>query len=111
VLTAAGEVRFSEPRSGEHPGTPTLIAIADAATPRLVVDGELFDARTGRDLGPLAYAYEGSGSELVALPEPRGVSYNGLAMQAFRGDHETAAAIVQHPTADRFHVAHLEVAR
>ncbi|HEY5921585.1 MAG TPA: serine/threonine-protein kinase [Kofleriaceae bacterium] len=118
ALTAGGEVRFSAPLGdGEHrgdreqpraTGTPTLIAIADATTPRLVVDGRIIEPRTGRELGPLNYAYEGNGSELVRARGMRGVSYNGFAMQAFHGDHEAAAAIIQHPGADNFLVAHLE---
>ena len=86
------------------------MAIADAHSPRLVLDGRALEPRTGRDTGPLPFAYEGDGRQLVEARELTGISYNGHALQAFRGSRGTGAAIVQHPGATQFTVAQLETA-
>ena len=105
-LSAGGALRFSQTIAA--PGTPTLIGIPDRVAPCLVVDGRRLDPRTGQLLGPLLQMYEGDHRTLVEASAARGLSFNGHAMQAFRGDHETAAAIIQFPGVDNFHVAHLE---
>ena len=50
-------------------------------------------------------------ARLHAFDDLGGLAYNGAALQGFRGDHGTAAAILSHPGADRFLVAHLEETR
>jgi len=85
---------------------PQLLAIPGGR--RLVLDGHIVDPSTGRDLGTLANAYAGNGRELVRTDDLRGISFNGQALQAFRGDHATGAAIVYHPGQPGFLVAHLE---
>jgi hypothetical protein len=92
-----------------------LLALPDARRPQLALDGHTRDVRTGARLGTLAAAYRGDGHRLVpagsAWGDLGGLAYNGAALQGFRGDHGTAAAIVSHPGADRFLVAHLEETR
>jgi len=61
----------------------------------------------------LAAAYRGDGHRLVpagsAWGDLGGLAYNGAALQGFRGDHGTAAAIVSHPGADRFLVKPIQL--
>ncbi len=82
ALDAAGAPRFDVPAP---PGAPSLLAIPHAVHPRLALDGRLLDPRTAADTGAIPYIYEGNGRQLVAATDLRGVSYDGFAMQAFRG--------------------------
>jgi hypothetical protein len=77
---------------------------------RLVVDG-FVHGRDGAWIGPLPFAYEGDGVRLRDAGDPSGVSYNGVAHQAYRGSFSTPAAILQRQGADSFQVAHLESGR
>jgi hypothetical protein len=108
-LDAGGSLLYSHaiPR-GANPGDPTLIAIHDRAAPRIAIDGCVVDARSGFVTGSVPYVYQGDGRQLVAARDPRGLAYNGFALQSFRGGNGTAAAIVNHAGVDRFFVAHLE---
>jgi hypothetical protein len=107
ALELDGEVRYTRaPRAAAS--TPTLAAIPDRVAPSLLVDGHALEPRTGLPRGMALRAYEGDGRRLVEAPDPRGASYHGGALQAFRGAHGTAAAIVIHARERGFHVAHLE---
>ena len=110
ALEASGNVRFVQalPAAAAH---ASLVALPVPARPRLALDGRALDARTGALRGALGPVYRGDGRQLVDAADPSGLSYNGLADQAFRGDHATAAAIVNHPGERQFQVAHLEQTR
>lgn len=110
ALEATGAVRFTQV-IGTRAARPTLLALPDLPRPQLALDGHTVDLRTGAPRGTLASAYRGDGRQLVAATDLGGLAYNGAAQQGFRGDHGTAAAIVLHPGADRFVVAHLEETR
>ncbi|HSS00712.1 MAG TPA: serine/threonine-protein kinase, partial [Kofleriaceae bacterium] len=115
ALEATGAVRFWQ-RTDRRAAPPSLLALPDARQPQLVLDGHTLDVRTGAQLGTLAAVYRGDGHRLVpagggAHDDLGGLAYNGVALQGFRGDHGTAAAILCHPGADRFLVAHLEETR
>ncbi len=105
-LDAQGELRFSRAISGT--AAPTLLAIADPTHARLVVDGHVVEPRTGLDRGTLPRTYEGDGQRLVDATALSGLSYNGRALQGFRGAYGTGAAIISFPGAKEFLVAHLE---
>ena len=109
VLDAAGSLRLG--RHLHAAPLPSLIAIRDPHRPAIVVDGQVFDGRTTEPRGALPFAYAGDGDRLIEAPDARGVAYHGHALQAFRGDNDSAAAIVGPPGAQRFWVAHLEEAR
>lgn len=121
ALTATGELRYVRERPGlasfdwaissalaAPSPCPTMIAVPDGQRPRLVVDGHVVEPRFGRDLGRIAHAYSGDGRELEIAKDPSGVSYNGFALQAFRGHRGTGAAILHPPGRRAFHVAQLE---
>jgi hypothetical protein len=91
-------------------GTPSMMAILGRRQCHLVIDGEIYDAH-GAPALRLPHQVQGDGQRLVRADSGRGLSYNGLAEQAFRGDGGTPAAIVHTPGAREFHVAHLEAAR
>ena len=107
ALERDGEVRYTRPPAIAA-ATPTLAAIPDRVAPALLVDGHALEPRTGLPVRTLIRGYEGDGRRLVDASDLRGVSYHGAALQAFRGAHGTAAAIVGRPRDDRFLVAHLE---
>ena len=109
ALAISGAVRFA--RATAAPRVPSLLALADPAAPRLALDGRTLDIASGADRGALPFTYRGNGRELVSAGDPRGVAFNGLALQGFCGDHGTAAAIIHHPGDDRFVVAQLEEGR
>lgn len=119
MLTARGELRYSRPRADAARWDdssalrsldvpPSVLALTDPVCPRLVVDGRVLEPQTGDDLGRLPMAYEGDGRQLADAKELAGISYNGNALQAFRGARGTAAAILHHPGRERFAVAQLE---
>lgn len=108
-MTVSGAVRFTHATAAE--GVPSLLGLPDRAAPGLAIDGRVLDVSSGATRGPLAFAYRGDGQRLVAAGDPRGLSYNGLALQGFCGDHGTAAAVIHFPGENRFIVAHLEETR
>jgi ARG and Rhodanese-Phosphatase-superfamily-associated Protein domain/Protein kinase domain len=106
ALDARGTVRFE--RTIEASTSPTLLALPDRERPRIAIDGRVLDPRSGADLGRIPYAYQGDGRRLVDATDGRGLAYNGFALQCFRGDHATGAAILYRPGEPEFRVAHLE---
>ncbi len=107
ALERGGEVRYLRSPAVAAP-VPTLAAIPDRVAPSLLVDGQALEPRTGLPRSMAIRGYEGDGRRLVEVSDLRGMSYHGAALQAFRGAHGTAAAIVSHSLRGRFHVAHLE---
>ena len=111
ALDAQGRKRFQRPLPAPlGPGTPSVLVIATPGCVRLAIDGVLSDA-DGRPTIPLPLTSQGDGERLVDAEDGRGLAYNGLAHQAFRGGAGTAAAIVHRPGAHEFKVAHLERAQ
>lgn len=107
-VDASGTVRFTTWREQWAPSGGTAFAIQHRAFPRLVLDGYSY-AADGSPLFPIDHVYEGNGTTLVPAPQGRGLSYNGLAHQAFRGSYGTPSAILSRPTQAEFMVAQLEV--
>lgn len=111
ALDARGELRFVQPLERPSlPGTPSLLVLQSQQLARLAIDGILYDSY-GKPKIPIPLALEGDGDRLVDASPGRGLSYNGLASQSFRGQSYTPAAIVHAPGAPGFHVAHLERSR
>lgn len=110
VLGASGRPRLACAIPA-YAAEPTLLAIHDATRSRIAVDGRLIDPLTGADRGVVPFAYHGTGHELVATDDRRGLVYNGFATQAFRGAFGSSPAVIYHPGDTSFLVAHLEVAR
>ncbi len=107
ALERGGEVRYARrPRTAA--AVPTLAAMPDRGAPTLLVDGDALEPRTGLPRRTAFRGYEGDGRRLIAAADLRGASYNGAALQAFRGAHGTAAAVIIHALERGFHVAHLE---
>lgn len=107
-LDARGKKRFERPLAAPlGPGVPSLLVLPGQSRARLVIDGLLYDAEGAPSI-PLPLTSEGDGERLIDAASGRGLAYNGLAHQAFRGGAETAAAIVHRPGASEFVVAHLE---
>jgi Protein kinase domain len=106
AFDARGQFRYA--RLHRLGAEPSLIAIPDPIAPALMINGRLYHPRSGEHLGRMLSAYQGDGQQLVNATDLAGVSYNGHALQAFRGGRGTAAAILQHPGARSFLVAHLE---
>ncbi len=110
-LDARGRRRFERPLvSPPGRGTPSVLVVPGTSRSRLVIDGVVYDGE-GAPTIRLPHVSEGDGARLIDATGGRGLAYNGLAHQAFRGEAETAAAILHAPGAQEFLVAHLEAAR